>query len=210
MRQYLPDVDIVAMVGNDSVTRESDLVRLHILAQYGGFWMDASTVCYKPLDWIQERGNNSQYFGFYLDGWTSDVRYPVIENWFFACVPRSSFVQAWLAEFMRINEFTTVNDYVASVKQDTNVQGIPLDLQNYLAMHIAAQRVLQNQGPWTGLDVISATQEGTGPLYYLAKNGWDTEKAVDNLCDSLTQLIKFRGAERNAAVNRIDKLGCIF
>ena len=213
--KYLPSVDFLEMKGNDSITREADLVRLNILARHGGFWMDASLITTAPLDWIQERckDTNIEYFGYYLENWITDDRFPVVENWFFACIPNSPFVNAWLVEFMRIHDFTNVDAYIESIRQDTNMQGIPPDLQNYLAMHVAAQRVLQSnlQGQWR-TDVISATRNG--PFTYLANNEWDSEKAVMSLCTNNnieeSKIIKFRGVERDFVTKHMDHLGCIF
>ena len=210
LQEYI-DVDIVNLPGNNSLARESDFVRLNILAKYGGFWIDASTICRKPFEWIQERSIEKQFFGYYIPNFTTDQRYPVIESWFFACIPESPFVIAWRDEFMRLNTFKTITDYVNDVKQNTDVQNIMSP--EYLTIHVAAQKVLQNLGPWPNLEIISATEAGNGPFYYLQQTGWDSTKAIASLCEqetNQTTIIKFRGDDRYAAEQNMSSLDCIF
>jgi mannosyltransferase OCH1-like enzyme len=98
---------------NDSVQRFSDVVRLLILSKYGGFWIDASIICHTSFDWIHEIQEKKQVeiVGYYLDGFTlSDykIHSPVIESWFFACIPNSPFVKDWCNEFLSIRGSRTV------------------------------------------------------------------------------------------------------
>lgn len=208
------DLDIVHMKANDSPARESDFVRLAILVRYGGFWIDASTICTRPLDWIQTRCVDKQFFAYFLPGFTTDARYPVIESWMFACVPNSPFVRLWRDEFMRTNTFDSISAYVESVKSSG------VDLQNismpeYLAIHLAAQKTLQLLGPWNDLEIVSATQPDIGPFYFLDQHGWNSDDAVAALCAAssssvATALIKFRGMDRKTIEQRPDVLNCLF
>ena len=92
------------------------------------------------------------------------------------------------------------------------------DLQNlmspeYLTIHAAAQRVLQKLGPWSDLEILSATEAGNGPLHYLSKTDWDSTKAVNSLCEQeehRTTIIKFRGSDREVAEKNISSLNCVF
>jgi hypothetical protein len=206
------DVDIVGLKNNDSMTRESDFVRLHLLKKYGGIWLDASTICTRSLDWIIDTCNTKQcqFFGYYLSDWTTNDKFPILENWMFACVPRSNFVVNWCDEFMRINTFLTVDEYIASVRLDTDLQG--LQIPNYLAMHAAAQRTLQH-GSYTDLYIISATKDN-GPLSYLSDSDWKTPKAINSLCGNnrykSMPLIKMRGAERSYLESNVGQGSCLF
>jgi hypothetical protein len=60
-----------------SFAHKSDLVRLQLLSQYGGVWVDATTFCMLPLsEWIEEF-ILSGFFSFYKPG-----RDRLISNWF--------------------------------------------------------------------------------------------------------------------------------
>ena len=208
INQYI-SIDITKLPRNDSPARESDFVRLNILSKYGGFWIDASSICRKSFDWIQERSLNKEFFGYYISNFTTDDRYPVIESWFFACKKNSKFVKLWSDEFMKLNNFDSVDDYVNNIKIDTDIQNI--SSPDYLAIHIAIQRVLQIYGPWNDIELISATDARDGPLYYLQQTDWNSNKAIISLCEQekekQTSIIKFRGSERETAENNMN---CLF
>jgi len=149
---YLPEVDFSKIrAANDFVQRYSDYVRIYVLSKYGGFWFDASIICQKSNQWIHEiqRKTNAEFIGFYIDLFTlSDYRKtsPILENWCFACVPRSIFVQDWLDEFMRLNDHENAKQYIdAVVSSGVNLQN--LDHIEYLVMHVSAQKVLQSNPP---------------------------------------------------------------
>jgi hypothetical protein len=65
---------------NLSLTKQSNLVRLQLLSEYGGVWADATTLCMRPLDdWIYDC-YTSGFFAFYKPG-----RDRIVSTWFIAC-----------------------------------------------------------------------------------------------------------------------------
>jgi len=153
LSKYLPKVDFAKMKHvNDSVQRFSDFVRVHVLAEHGGMWIDASTICQAPLDWIQkiQQQDNVEFVGYFtynmtLPKWRDAS--PALENWAFACVPHSQFMQDWRDEMMKITTYDHIKEYSRHVVQNENIDpqripGAPDDI-DYFAMHLAAQRVLQ-------------------------------------------------------------------
>lgn len=48
-----------------SLSHRSDLIRLHLLAQYGGVWADATTYCMCPLDTWLDACTTSGSFAFH-------------------------------------------------------------------------------------------------------------------------------------------------
>uniref|UniRef100_A0A6C0DCK2 Uncharacterized protein n=1 Tax=viral metagenome TaxID=1070528 RepID=A0A6C0DCK2_9ZZZZ len=110
---------------------------------------------------------------------------PVIESWFFACVPQSKFVCDWRDEFSKITNFNSINDYLNDLKsQSVNFQNIAMP--NYLTIHISAQKVLQSDKKYK-LSLIKAEDDA---FKYLTQNGWDSKKAVKNLVDCTNESIK--------------------
>jgi len=213
LKDYL-DVDFSKIKHIDnSPEKYSDMVRLHILAKYGGVWSDASVICLKSYDtWIpymQER-SGAEFVGFYIDSFTLPEfkeSSPVIENWFFACTTGSIMVNEWLNEFLRISDYDTVEKYVEAVKSEgVNIQNI--SSPTYLSMHVACQKVLQ-KGENRPYKFAVLKAEDTA-FKYLTKNDWNSEKAVKNILDCKneskehdncnfldSQIIKMRGVERN-------------
>ena len=62
-----------------TLTKQSNLIRLQLLSEYGGVWADATTVCMRPLDeWI-DNCTASGFFAFHKPG-----RDRLLSTWFMA------------------------------------------------------------------------------------------------------------------------------
>ncbi len=188
---------------NDNPARFSDLVRINVLADYGGVWVDSSILLKDSIDkWLFPR--EGEFSGFYIDGFTEKKEYPVIENWFFACNKGSKFMRLWRDEFVNMSEYVTVEEYIKSrIKMGVDIQKINDPI--YLAMHVAAQKVLQiDKYPLKGILLRKAED---GPFKYLVDTNWEAEKALELACvDRSYQkpIMKMRGGERNELEKNID------
>jgi hypothetical protein len=85
----LLDLDLDAVFSKLSVylgwAGKSDLIRLLILAKYGGVWVDATTFCLKPLsEWLYVETSENGFFSF-RD--VSDERDVELVSWFIAAAP---------------------------------------------------------------------------------------------------------------------------
>jgi hypothetical protein len=97
-----------------SLAHQSDLVRLALLARYGGVWADATTICRRPLDdWIDDCGR-SGFFAFRKPG-----RDRIMSNWFMASESGCALV-AKLGE--RLTAFFTDNDFQAPNRLQTKAK----------------------------------------------------------------------------------------
>ena len=184
---------------NDSETRFADLLRLFALAQHGGVWLDASVLVGAPLDsWLTPAEVNGFTIGKGVNG------YPTLENWVFASQADSRFMQQWRDEFVQLANHPTVKDYV-SARREMGVNLDAIDSPEYLAMHVAAQKVLQlDKYP---LSSFNLTRAEDGPFRYLVKTNWQTDKALELACKSprlRCPLLKLRGRERDALEKRDD------
>jgi len=200
---YLPDVDFSKMKHIDNPTRFSDMVRLHVLAKFGGIWTDASIICNESFDWIHKIQNDKgcEFVGYYLEAFTLpeyNNKSKVIESWFFACIKGSKFVNEWCNEFSKISDYDDINKYVDSVKSEgVSIQKI--DVPDYLTIHVSAQKVLQKADE-NEYNIYLLKAEDTA-YKYLVDNDWNSEKAVNDgilgkkYLDS--KIIKLRGGERN-------------
>jgi hypothetical protein len=106
-------------------------------------------------------------------------------------------MQKWRDEFTEISKFKTHSEYVQSriaMGTDLREYGSP----EYLAMHVAAQKVLQiDKYPLEKLSLQSAIQ---GPFLYIDKVGWNSYEAVKFACshpEFRKPFVKMRGPERN-------------
>ena len=205
--QYYIEENIDSIIhAKESMARFSDYIRLCVLAKYGGFWIDASIICHRPFTWIHgiQTELDVELVGYYMDGFTLGEYKdccPVIENWFFACIPNSIYVTDWKTEFLSTREYNTIDDYLASIKnQDISTQKIG-ELSNYLAMHVSAQKIMQTNKGKYNIFLFSACN---GPFAPLCENGWDSQDAINRLTNAETHelyykypIIKLRGAERD-------------
>lgn len=221
-RKYNPDYEIILLTKtnynkyvtipediaknpnfNDNPTRFADLVRIWVLAQNGGVWVDSSIILKAPLEsWLFLRP--AEFSGFYIAAFTKDNLPPVIENWFFACNKDSQFVKLWKDEFSQIAKYPSVEKYVKSRKE----MGVKIDGINepvYLAMHVAAQKILQvDKYP---LDSLILRKAENGPFKYLVENEWNSEKAIEFACKNKeyqSPIMKLRGCERKIIEPKID------
>lgn len=91
-------VKITAAIQGKSLSTNhlSNLIRLHLLAEHGGLWVDATTFCSRPLDqWLPPlvRGG---FFAFSRPG-----RDRLVSNWFLAARPGHPLVTGWLERSIR-------------------------------------------------------------------------------------------------------------
>jgi hypothetical protein len=137
----------------------SDMIRLHVLADKGGIWMDASVYLNEPLDWVHSYQVHTDcelvgYEQFPRDQIVSNR----VESWFFACIPRSPFMLAWKKEFFRVQRYRSVDVYIASlIKKGVKLDHLPDS--NYLCVYASSQQILQKGGPYE-LQLL----DGNGPL----------------------------------------------
>ena len=128
--------------------RQADWLRLQLLIAHGGIWMDGSTLLTASLDWVHGlRGEPAAgVVGFHIERYTTDPRWPIVENWFIAAPPGDPFIVAWAAELDRALALGEAG-YLDALRRDglldALAQGIPEDMRAYLVMHLAASAVLQ-------------------------------------------------------------------
>ena len=224
INKWIPEFNVRKLKhAKDSYARLADFIRCQLLYKHGGIWLDSSIICTMPFDiWFDDikRSRRTkarvEYVGFYLDWFTKDKRYPVIENWAFACPKHSKFFGKWKNEFMKINDYDEVDDYLDDVKElGVNFQHIEKDDPNYLAMHIAAQVILQHEKyPQKNLVLFRADD---GPLKYkIHRAGKQSlEKRVNRLCKEYDNwmyipMIKFTNDERNIMEHSKKVRDCVF
>lgn len=190
---------------HDNPTRFSDLVRIWTLAQHGGIWIDSSVLVKQPVsNWLPPPGGSlaCEFIGYYIAGMTTTA--PVIENWFYAAAPNSPFMRAWRDAFSTLADHPSVSDYVAS-RQALGVDISKIIAPEYLAQHVAAQKVLQiDRYP---RDRMYLRRAEDGPFRYLVDNDWDSAKALQAACANSayqTPMMKLRGVERGVLESELD------
>ena len=78
-RDYIDVDDVLGSDNNMQIQARADVIRINLLAEYGGVWADATCFCRKPLDsWIDEYTRS----GFFAFDKPSPLK--LMDNWFMA------------------------------------------------------------------------------------------------------------------------------
>jgi hypothetical protein len=181
----------------DSEAHFADILRILVIEKYGGFWFDASIMCYAHLNTVFDLSTSCDVYGYFMDNFTTNSKFPVIENWLFGAPANCRFIHAWCKELFRASTFDSNKDYLNNINEcGVDIQNIPYP--EYLTMHVAAQVVLQRAKSPYRICVKSVYE---GPFKLLGDAGWDINKAKDILRrDGMKYkktFMKFRGVDRN-------------
>jgi hypothetical protein len=181
-REYVSIPDSIANHPNmnDSHARFADLLRIYVIAEHGGIWADASIIMNQAInEWMYATTTSAEFYGFHTFYKYERPHY-IIENWFFAAPPNSSFVKKWRDEFIRLAEYPTVADYIH------HLDGLGVDFKDwtgdphYLTMHAAVVKIQQIDKHL--MDRIFLIKSEDGPFRYLFKNNWDAYKSLTYAC----------------------------
>ena len=185
----------------------SDWVRLFLVAHYGGVWLDASVVLLSSLDRLVQ-GRAEHFVGYYMAGWNSRPDARVVESWFLAAPKGSPFVAEWFREFDRFARFHSADAdaYLAAVRPSLDLAKFPPQFMAYLAIHIAAQVVLQKGGERRFKLHLRKAQDG--PFFVQSKLcSWNDALLADYLVTETnwppSPLIKLTGKMRAALEARL-------
>lgn len=198
---HVPPADLPPGFAQLHPTKQSDWLRLYLVRHHGGYWLDATTLLTQPLDWLESlrQAQGAEFAGFFLEGYTRDAGYPVVESWAFGAAPHSPFVSAWQEEFHRALIVQGTVAYLQALQAQpegaVTLQGIP-DPQ-YLLIHVTAQQVLRRHNAFR-LALLKA--EDTAFFYQKAVR-WKWYLLYPRLCLVRSEaqpapLVKLRGGER--------------
>lgn len=118
-----------------------ELIKLWILAERGGVWIDPDQVINRPFDeWIFF--NYGEFAALIDRSKTTDQKYPVIDPSFMAANHGSEFMKRWRDEFSSIVHYQNIDQYIQN-RDQTNRQKITDPIKDVIL--IAQQIVLQSQ-----------------------------------------------------------------
>lgn len=181
-------------------TKQSDWLRLYLVALYGGFWLDASTLLTRSLSWMQAAADSgTEFVGFYLEKFTTQVQKPVIESWAFGALAGSDFIVAWQREFHRALIVEGTEAYLQRLQARSDWTSIRQNIGDpyYLLIHVTAQQVLR-QGKYSRMALFKAEDSA---YYYHHALRWKWYLLYPQLCrvqgpKISAPIVKLRGGER--------------
>lgn len=166
----------------------SDKVRLWLLENEGGVWLDATCYSIKTVEsWVNVNLDE-------LQGFAAPFQSNVLESWALASPPGNSLLVEWRKEFNRAVAmgFDSYKEQVPDwLKKETKLyQELP-----YLTIH-ACYRVVSHDTNRHAKMIHSCD----GPFKYLCDNDWNPPKGVKQICAKIPSnipFIKMRAPERS-------------
>ncbi len=127
---------------------QSDLIRLYILYNFGGIWIDISTILVSDLSWVIDKFKMGyKQVGFYINFPFCKKSKFLLESWFIAAKePKNYIIFCWKDAFTRILQESIENGGIkhSQLWKNTNKETIPQFLREYLAIHVANLWCIQN------------------------------------------------------------------
>ena len=148
LAQYVEHASLPARFHELHPTKQSDWLRLYLVALHGGFWLDASTLLTHSLSWMQAAADSrTEFVGFYLEEFTTEMQTPVIESWAFGALAGSDFIVAWQREFHLALIVEGTEAYLQRLQARPDWTGIRRKIggPHYLLIHVTAQKALRQR-----------------------------------------------------------------
>ncbi|WP_196422276.1 capsular polysaccharide synthesis protein [Acinetobacter baretiae] len=183
---------------------KSDLLRLYLLYEYGGVWLDASILVHENFAWIQRvlKDHQVDSFAYYRIQNTLNKNYPIVETWLLASKAKQPFFKAWFDELSRVVS-SGIHPYLEQLKKEQDIkeitQNIGIKKLDYFIVFVVCQKVMRTVEP--SMVLIDCDQN----VFNLqVRNDWLRAKLLIDLSlgvftgkNQPPHLIKFIGKERH-------------
>ncbi len=160
----------------------SDVLRINLLAQYGGVWADATTWCVRPLDqWIEKMVDQLDFFAY-----SKPAASRPISSWFLIAPLHSKIAETYRDA---VDQFwldtPTADDTSIVLSSD------PCSI-NYFWFHHLFDKLLQNDADfaktWEAMPQLSA--DGPHLLQHAGLLSEPTDEAIFSIRNRLTNIYK--------------------
>ncbi|ENX39188.1 glycosyltransferase family 32 protein [Acinetobacter sp. NIPH 2100] len=189
--------------------QKADLLRFELIYQHGGIWLDASTIVYESLDWIQALvvKNQTNSFAYYRAKNTTLKQFPVLENWLLASAEKNIFFKYWFDELVKAIEMSP-KAYLQQLKEtEPKYQDLfqQIGRLEYLVAYVACQKVMRSHLP--SMSLINCDKNA---LFFQVKHQWVKEKVLIDMAIhyspvEMPRLIKLAGKERKTLSHYYEK-----
>tara|TARA_Y100000389_G_scaffold204962_1_gene261297 strand:+ start:6898 stop:7791 length:894 start_codon:yes stop_codon:yes gene_type:complete len=146
------DLDFLVSLTNQ---QQSDIVRLYLLYNYGGIWIDITSLLTDDLSWVIDKfkeGYEQVGFSVYYPFHKRDIN--LQENWFIAIKNSYNYmIKCWYDIFIKILRESKHNGGIKNspIWKQTNKESIPYFMREYLSMHVAQLWCIQNNNKYKKL-----------------------------------------------------------
>lgn len=184
------------------VEHQADWIRLKLLKQHGGCWIDSGIILNQSINNIYRDcvTNKADLLVFKILGTQTNPLYPVAENWFIMAPPESPMISLWLEEYERAIKMG-FKRYKARMKEEgvdlQNLMKTPEDV--YLTQHACYQKVIQQRLP-PNARIVYHVAEDTMFKIHATLCKWEKSCIWNKLKDveycKTIPYIKLRGGDR--------------
>ena len=184
------------------VEHQADWIRLKLLKQYGGCWIDSGIILNQSINNLYRdcASQKADLLVFKILGTQSNPQYPIAENWFIMAPPQSPIITVWLEEYERAIKmgFKRYKDRMKEESVDLQkLMTKPEDV--YLTQHACYQKVIQQRMP-PNAKVVYHVAEDTMFKIHAQDCKWDKQCIWKKLQDveycRTIPYIKLRGGDR--------------
>ena len=182
----IPDEIFKLKFTKNNATKTSDLVRLWFLKNYGGVWIDISTLLKKPITLYHDYEINCYYF--------KNESY--IESWYIAAKKNSKIIEKWYDELVYANSFNSIEDYISHAKNENEEYINGIDSPGYLWMHVAIRKILINNPELKKNIKLTDACGENGPYKLHSDASWNHDEMKRLVKINNYNYIKLRGIER--------------
>ncbi|MCF9034811.1 glycosyltransferase family 32 protein [Acinetobacter nectaris] len=145
LSEYLPN--LIFSASDLNLANKSDIIRLELLYNYGGIWIDCTTIFYEDLSWLNSLIEKNKYdcIGYYREVSTIDYEFPVIESWFLCAPPKNRFIKEWLDILSPLKDMGSEQYFLMiASRSDFNIIKQEITTPEYLLVYLAEQIAMRN------------------------------------------------------------------
>ena len=146
--------------------RLAEFVRVCVVEQHGGVWIDATSFMAVNLNWVHavQRATGADLIAYRPPDWGPTV----FEVWFFAAVPKRPLITAWRREFFLSAEFPSVRAYLDDREPEYGMFDLRWlgrgnkGLEEYLVSYYPLHMLSQDKALWGTAKLFNSVD---GPFY---------------------------------------------
>lgn len=183
----------------------ADWLRLKLLKEFGGIWIDASFIMLQPINEIlpEEAFDGGAPFLFQNTSWTADNNYPMMENWLITAPPNDPMIRRWFHVYDAASRARKISLSL--------VKGLGLTQRLYQScpptkhfLSCASLQIVMRYTPGVRFSYLDAEK---GPMLLARRMGYDGSKIASALARESgvegISSVKLNSAWRNAVIDHL-------
>ena len=149
----------------------SDILRIFLLSEYGGIWIDASLILWKNLNKLIDKNDKLVLFrNFDNDNGINNCGF---ESWFIASQPKNPFILEIKNQIIKLNTYKKIKEYLLIIKKDKIKIQKNVNKEYHLIYHIFSyvqQKYPKKIGIYKFHDASIAYLNNWFPGFYINKH----------------------------------------